>query len=483
MRKTVSLTLLILLISAVIYIFIPNFSVFGINVEKLDLYSDFFLSEDFQTEDNTEKLKVLSDLGDSFLNKGESEESFIDNNYLNIYNEDSVCLLENFFQSLKAVENSRKLSHIGIDDSSKIDSVKRVRIAFLGDSMIEGDLISQTLRYKLQKTFGGYGIGYAPVTSPVAGFRRSIIHTFSNNWKTISLITMPSNKFLGLSGYVFNPNCVSKLQIKDSSVKAGLSWVNFKAPDDFYDNLNSFNLIKLYYSQTDSNSYVTFYGNNSKSFYLKGNDIVNELTLSENEELKEAKIYFHCSSPVNIYGFSFESPSGVFVDNYALRGNSGIPMILLNKDVLEGINKHFDYSLIIVQYGLNVTLPETRDLDWYKNQMVTVINYLKECFPKTDIIIMSVGDKCYKKFGKYMTEPSIPLMVNIQKQIAEQTGVAFWNLFEEMGGENSMVSWVNHKPPYANKDYTHFNYAGAEKIGILLYNQIMFHYKKYYNNR
>ncbi len=485
MRKTVSLTLFIIFISALIYAFVPSFSVFGVDIEKLDLFSDLLSVGDSQLISENEDTKPYSKFeeNNSNLNSNTEITEETKNNYFKLYDKDSVCLLKNFFESLKSLENSDKNKSDNKDISGN-DTIKnkKVRIAFLGDSMIEGDLISQTLRYKLQKAFGGVGVGYVPVTSPVAGFRRSIIHTFSNNWKTISLVTVPSYKFIGLSGYVFNPSYVSKTQLKDSTIKAGLSWINFRAAEDFYDNLNTFNTIKLYYSKTDTSSYVTFKGNDTKYFNLKGNDVVNELVLAEEENLREARIYFHCSSPVNVYGFSIESPTGVFVDNYALRGNSGIPMILLNREVLEGINKYFDYSLIIMEYGLNVTLPETKDLDWYKKQMVSVISYLKECFPKSDIIIMSVGDKCYRKFGKYITEPSIPLLVSIQEQIANESGVAFWNLFEEMGGENSMAKWVNNKPPFANKDYTHFNFAGAERIGTLLYNQIIYHYRKYYSN-
>ncbi|MCX7833601.1 MAG: hypothetical protein N2490_05265 [Ignavibacteria bacterium] len=481
MRKTVSLALFVLLISAIIYLFVPNFNLFGVNFEKLDLFSDLFLMNQFSSNESN-NLNYLSEINGADKNNSDIEENLgeVNNNYLKVYDKDSNFLLKNFFGNLRKLETKDKVD--SIQNNVDTDSTVKVRIAFLGDSMIEGDLISQTLRYKLQKTFGGIGVGFIPVTSPVAGFRRSIIQTFSNNWKTFSLITAPSNKFIGLSGYVFNPNYVSKSQLKDSSIKAGLSWVSIQAPDNFYDNLDTFNTIKLYYSQTDSNSYVSFTGEKTRYFNLIGEDIVNELTLLDNESLTNAKLYFHCFSPVNIYGFSIESPSGVFVDNYALRGNSGIPMISLNKDILSGINKYFNYSLIIFEYGLNVTLPETKDLEWYKNQMITVINFFKECFPNTDIVIMSVGDKCYKKGGKYITEPSIPLLVKVQEQIASEAGVAFWNLFEEMGGENSMVKWVNNKPPYANKDYTHFNYAGAEKIGILLYNQIIYHYKKYYSS-
>jgi len=37
---------------------------------------------------------------------------------------------------------------------------RKIRIAYFGDSMIEGDLLTQTLRKLLQQTFGGSGVGF-----------------------------------------------------------------------------------------------------------------------------------------------------------------------------------------------------------------------------------------------------------------------------------------------------------------------------------
>jgi hypothetical protein len=45
-----------------------------------------------------------------------------------------------------------------------------------------------------------------------------------------------------------------------------------------------------------------------------------------------------------------------------------------------------------------------------------------------------------------------------------------------MGGENSMVSWVDETPPLANKDYTHVNFRGAHRIAELLFTYLMSEY-------
>ena len=99
--------------------------------------------------------------------------------------------LYNFYSSLDALKNKKK---------------KKIRIAYFGDSMIEGDLITQDLRKMLQDYFGGSGVGFVPVTSIVAGFRQTVTHTFSSNWEDVNYISR--NKVaaqLFLSGHSFFP--------------------------------------------------------------------------------------------------------------------------------------------------------------------------------------------------------------------------------------------------------------------------------------
>jgi lysophospholipase L1-like esterase len=57
-----------------------------------------------------------------------------------------------------------------------------------------------------------------------------------------------------------------------------------------------------------------------------------------------------------------------------------------------------------------------------------------------------------------------------------KTGCAFWDLYQAMGGKNSMVQWVNATPSLAEKDFTHFNFRGARIIGEMLYNAIIKEY-------
>lgn len=69
--------------------------------------------------------------------------------------------------------------------------------------------------------------------------------------------------------------------------------------------------------------------------------------------------------------------------------------------------------------------------------------------------------------------PGIKHLVRYQQHLAAEEGVAFWNLFEAMGGEGSMARMVEADPPMANHDYTHINFRGGKRIAGLLFEALM----------
>jgi hypothetical protein len=119
------------------------------------------------------------------------------------------------------------------------------------------------------------------------------------------------------------------------------------------------------------------------------------------------------------------------------------------------------------------------DYSWYARGMRRVINHLKQSFPGVSILLVSVGDKGYKDNDEYITDPSIPIFVETQKKMAEENKLAFWSLYDAMGGNGSMVKWVEGDTVLANKDYTHFNLRGAHKVGKLLFNKLMKEYNDF----
>ena len=100
--------------------------------------------------------------------------------------------------------------------------------------------------------------------------------------------------------------------------------------------------------------------------------------------------------------------------------------------------------------------------------------HLKQAFPQAGILIISVGDRENRdEEGELRTLRGIRPLVRYQQQAASQSGVAFWNLFEAMGSEGSMAQMVEANPPEANKDYTHLNFRGGQRLARLLFQALV----------
>jgi hypothetical protein len=84
----------------------------------------------------------------------------------------------------------------------KTKSKGKVRIAWYGDSFSEGDILVSDLRDTLQSLYGGNGVGFVPITNEIAGFRRSVIHSFGG-WNTSSILSNPGLNQLGINGFSY----------------------------------------------------------------------------------------------------------------------------------------------------------------------------------------------------------------------------------------------------------------------------------------
>jgi lysophospholipase L1-like esterase len=52
----------------------------------------------------------------------------------------------------------------------------------------------------------------------------------------------------------------------------------------------------------------------------------------------------------------------------------------------------------------------------------------------------------------------------VQRRVANQLGLAFWDWEARMGGTCSAVHWVKDDPARMRGDYVHFNSAGGREI-------------------
>jgi hypothetical protein len=364
-----------------------------------------------------------------------------------------------------AIKGNTSQLHSFFDALSKARQ-KRIHIAHWGDSIIMGDVISEYLRENLQKQFGGDGAGFVSIKTDE--IRSTTRVGFSNDWQESSLSTRNSNKLpLGINGAVFVPS-------------EG-SWVKYEV-GRFNNHLRVFSSGKLFYANAPQGAYVTC---------TFSNHTVQTLQLESGKNLKKLDIWFPSgSSDVTItfrscsggyfYGVSFENGEGVYVDNFPIRGNSGVGLGDIPINVLREFNSYMNYKFLIINFGVNTVSNQYSNYIWYETQMSKVIDYLQRAFPQTSILLISVGDKDIKKGSNFITDPGIPLLLRSQEKIAAQRSIGYWNMYEAMGGANIIRDWVEATPALAYKDYCHLTNNGGRVIADLLVDALFDEMKKSY---
>ncbi|MBX2896237.1 MAG: hypothetical protein KF763_12385 [Cyclobacteriaceae bacterium] len=445
-----SLWLLLMVLSALlISSLVPAFKVGSIEIKKTDLLADIKGDLPELTETPAVATIVTDSVIDSVIQVKPTSvpQPFpcADKNCLQDFSPNKITL-KNFFRALK--QSNRR----------------QVRIAFYGDSFIEGDVLCGSFRDTLQSLFGGSGVGFVPIASEVAQYRTSIQHSYTN-WEAYSLVGKQSPQIiLGISGHAFVPLPDNEAEFKPPRKPAN----------------KKFDRISLFY-KSEKEAPIRYVVNDTLTVNdtLPASILANQVVLQANQAAT-IKLSFPNADSLIAYGLNFDSETGIFVDNLAMRGNSGIGLYGLDTTNLKQFNHYLDYKLILLQYGLNVvTETDSTDYTWYETRMVRVVNRIKAIFPDAGIVLIGISDRAGNQNGKILTIPAIARMRKTQLKIAQRTQIAYWDLFEAMGGENSIVKFAEAKPPLAAKDFTHLTFLGGRRLAKKLADALLFERTRY----
>ena len=138
-------------------------------------------------------------------------------------------------------------------------------------------------------------------------------------------------------------------------------------------------------------------------------------------------------------------------------------------------------NLFILQFGGNV-MPYIKDqkaIDRYGRWFTSQINRIKQLCPEAAVLVIGPSDMSMKKKDKFVTYDFLPAVVEVLRQAALSTGSGYWDMYQAMGGYNSMPAWVNAEPELARPDYTHFSPRGARLVASMFYNALILEYNNY----
>lgn len=426
-------------------------------IKRVDLFSDIRIEKENKIADilardlsaNIDSMAIVIDV---------SKDSLLANQ---AYRDSAVPVRE---QKQKN-NNSISFEDYSVDKQSVQELVERLtslkkgtrsnfRIGFLGDSFIEGDILTEYIRKQLQNRFGGRGVGFVPVSHIAAKSHSSINHSF-DGWESYSMINPKGvdKTKLTISGNYFIPN-------EGATISYKLSGSNRKRNKS---KKNQFPKAQLFFIN-QSNAKIKAVVNDSVSYEYYPDSSPNLQTITIDTEAYSLDFKFESVKGLIVYGVYLNDEIGIYVDNFSMRGSSGMILSVSDSLLSEHWRAYKDYDMLVLEYGLNVISKDILNYNAYKKNMIDVIEILKKQFPNTLFLVMGIGDRGYLKDGQVCTMPEVFAMIKAQRELAKEAKVLFWDTFSAMGGVNSIEHFVNSNPPLANKDFVHINRAGGQFI-------------------
>jgi len=336
------------------------------------------------------------------------------------------------------------------------------RVAHFGDSIVVSDLVSGTLRRKLQAEFGDAGHGFMLIANAWPAYFHNDVWRFATAGWSVSRIVGPyaEDGLYGLGGVSFKAerNTVARF----GTAKSG----------PYGKNVSRF-LVDYLEEPNGGTLQVSVDGVAKATIDTRGplkKSASFALDVADGEH--EFELYTK-SGVTRAFGVVLERDTpGVVVD--AL-GVQGARIRFLDKSDDAHWAEQLGWrkpDLLIYEFGAN----ESGDgflysmVDYHRT-MKEVIAQGQRALPESSCLVIGAMDRAAKVGDEIVSMRVIPSIVEEQRRAAAELGCAFFDTYTAMGGARSMPTWVRRGLGQA--DLTHPTAIGSEVIGNWVYRALM----------
>ncbi len=379
---------------------------------------------------------------------------------------------------------------------AQLDALGRGKPGFhilhFGDSQIEGDRMTGFVRAQLQARFGGSGPGLLALDPLVNSF--ALIPDRSDNWARYTLFGIRDEE-VEHNGYGimaafcrFSPLAepIGKVIKKDGKkfrekpplIKATATWTK---NSNTYRTAGEYNKMMLFYGNARRTCLIKVHADGSiagKDTLMKGGGLYH-YDLRFRNSPDQLQLELQSRDGPDFYGISLESEDGVKMDNISMRGSAGTIFGAVDPYQMQVMLQALNVKLFVLQFGGNAVpaITSLKEAESYGRSFRGQIEYLQRMNPAVPVIVIGPADMSENDQGKMITrEYLVPVRDAIRNATLEAGGI-FYDLFEVMGGRNSMPKWV--EKDLAGSDYVHLSVEGSRRLAEAFYKALMRDYESY----
>jgi hypothetical protein len=342
------------------------------------------------------------------------------------------------------------------------------RIAHFGDSIVVSDLVSGTLRRKLQAEFGDAGHGFMLIANAWPAYFHNDVSRFATAGWSVSRIVGPyaEDGLYGLGGVSFKAerNTLARFgTAKSGPFGKAVGHFTLDYLEDPQGGTLQVSVDGIPKATIDTR------GARKKSAYFA-------VDVADGEHEFEI---FTKTGVTRAFGVVLERDApGVVLD--AL-GVQGARIRFLDKQDDAHWAEQLAWrktDLLIYEFGAN----ESSDgflyaMADYHRTMKEVLAQGQRALPESSCLVIGAMDRAAKVGDEIVSLRVIPAIVDEQRRAAAELGCAFFDTYAAMGGARSMPTWVRRGLGQA--DMTHPSVLGSEVIGNWIFRGLMKAYNEH----
>jgi lysophospholipase L1-like esterase len=329
---------------------------------------------------------------------------------------------------------------------------KTVRVLHYGDSPTTADSITADVRRLFQARFGDAGHGFLLIAKPWAWYGHSGVTLEARGWKIEPASqARAADGFHGLGGVSFRGEMGASSRVT--------------LPDDRHTGA-----IVYYLAQPAGGEFEVQSGNQVLADVNTAADAKKpafaEFALPAGTETIELRV---TSGRVRLFGYRFDKDQpGVEYSSLGING-AQVQMVVRYFEAGQwtAALEHEDPDLVVLNYGTNESIFPAYIEKQYPEELRTVIKRIRLAVPHASLLVMSPMDRGVMEGGDIATPPALEKLIAVQREVAAETGCAFFNTFEAMGGAGTMGRWYHAQPRLVSADFMHPLPQGAAKVGAL----------------
>jgi len=344
------------------------------------------------------------------------------------------------------VENPAALAGYFVALDHAKEAGKPVHVLQFGDSHTASDDWVNTMRTAAQAIYGDGGPGYIHVGHPYLGYRRfDASGTNSAGWKTDGNKSHQADQDQGLSHISVSTSAPGQtIRLTASGESPGIFYMVQPGGGQFELTFDG-----------DTKTVVSTTGDVGPGYF-------SQVLGPGQHEVTLRTMNF---APVRLFGWTLDNEKGITFETLGINGALANKILDANEQIWAAELAERAPALVILAYGTNEANSRNWTAEQYRADLTEVIARIRRAAPSASILMVGPPDCGKSRPLLHLTE-----VIDMQREIAGQQGVAFWDWRMHMGGAGMVDKWV--MAGLGQADHIHLTTEGYRLIGNMLFAQM-----------